>query len=473
MTAVAALGAEARGRGRGGVFWSSLNGAAAVVLPFVVFAAFARLLTPAVFAQFALALACLELLKTFGPLGLYDVLVAHGEDERDYHATAGLLLLGGAGAAMAAYGAVVLASALLFRTAISAVALLMMPKILFDCALLQPQAVLVRRGEVRRLGSRSLVAGSVSGAAGLGLGVAVSAPLGLAAYYLLNSAVTFAMTVAGTGALVRPRWHGACFRAMRRQGLWASGVRLSAAANNYFDQILIGFSFAPLAIGAYNLGKRIEMISMSMASSLSQILWQAVFARAPVERRGDEIGKALASVALVCGVPVMALVVVGERAVPLLFGAKWASAAPVVMWLGLSGLARAMGSVAGAVCTVTRRNGQLLVLSVSAAVMNCAIILGCARFGLEVAAAALAGRNLLHALVMLAMLRELRGRVAGLVLREFAGPLAVVLAVMWGAGQLANGLPALGGAAWRDFAWVALVGGCGALAGLGLLGRRI
>lgn len=461
------------GGGRMGVFWSSLNGAGSVVLPFLVFAAFAHLLAPEVFAQFGLALACAELLKTLGPMGLYDVLVAHDERETEVHQTASAVFLGGALVVMGGYCGVLALVQPLFHMAIAPVAYLLVFKILFDYLLFQPQAVLVRRGEVRRLGMRSLVAGAIAGAAGLAIGVLVSPLPGLVIYYVLLAAITLGMTVWGTGAVARPEYSARAFASMRRQTLWASGVRFSGGANSYFDQIIVGYSFPALALGMYNVGKRIEVSVMTLASSLSQILWQPGFARAKVDHREHEVARALSSVALVCGVPVLALAVTAKQAVPLLFGPHWGAASTVVALLAISGLARAVNSVGGAMCTVTSRNGLLLALSLAAAAMNFAIILGFARFGLEMATGLLAARNFLQAGVTLGLLPELRRQVPKLLLLNFVGPLVVVLAVMLLAARMSELLPGPTTPTLYALWHVGLVGCSGAVAGLLLLLRRI
>lgn len=465
--------AAARGGGRGGVFWSSLNGAGSVILPFGVFAAFAHLLSPVEFAHFGLALACAELLKTIGPMGLYDVLIAHGEDEVEFHRTAAAVFLIGALMVMAVFAIVLVVSDSLFHIRLTGIAHLLGLKILFDYLLLQPQAVLVRRGDVRRLGLRSLVAGIISGVGGLAMGLAFSPLFGLAAYYVLSAGITLAMTVTGTGAMMRPGFFPHCFAQMRKQAVWSSGVRFAGGVNSYLDQLVIGRTFSALSLGQYNLGKRMEVSIMTLASSLSQILWQPAFARARIDQRQDELGKALASVALVCGVPVLALAVTADRAVPVLFGRHWAGAAPVVALLALSGLARAINSVGGAMFAVTSRNGMLLWLSLLAAGMNFLIIIGFAPYGLVFTATAIVVRNFLHALLTMSLLAEVRPAVPRLVFANLLAPLGLVLALMLALSRAMAWLPAPAEPLLNDLYAIAVVAGGGAVAGLLLLLRRI
>jgi len=459
--------------GRKGVFWSSLNGVGSVVIPFAVFSAFAHILAPAELAQFGVALACAELLKSLGPMGLYDVLIAHDESEREVHRTAAAVFLAGALAVSAVFVLAIAGSGWLLNMRITPLVDLLVLKILFDYLLLQPQAVLVRRGEVRRLGVRGLAAGAVSGAAGLAVGFMVAPLLGFAIYYVLLSAMTLAMTAIGTGSAAMPAFSGGCFRALRRQAALASGTRFSGGLNSYLDQIVIGHSFAPLAVGMYNVGKRIEVSIITLASSLSQILWQPTFARVGPDERADEAGRAFASVALICGVPVLALLVTAKQSVPLLFGAHWADAAMVVGLLGLSGLARALNGVGGAVFTVTSRNGTLLGLSLMGAMTNVAIIVLSSRFGLEITVALVAARNFFHGLLTLSLLAELRARVPVLLFANFVLPLAVVLATMFGLQHIVAWLPQPPDGALRDLYQVAVIGGGGLAVGLLLLLKRI
>ncbi|MDE1914559.1 MAG: oligosaccharide flippase family protein [Sphingomonadales bacterium] len=458
---------------RGAVFWSSLNGVAAVGLPFVVFAGFARLMAPAQFALVAVALAVLEMLKTLAPQGLYDVLVTHDEGERTYHEAAAAILLSAALVVMVTFWGVLAISQSVFGMVMPAPAYWLGLKVLFDLALLQPQAAMVRRAEIRRLSTRSLYSGVIGALIGMGVGLGVSPIGGLVSFYVIQSLVTFLATIWGAKVMARPEYHDAPARDMMGQALRASGVRVAAGGNNYLDQVLAGRMFLPAVVGQYNLGKRIEIVSVTLASSMAQIVWQPGFAVSGESGRRDAIARGVASVALVCGLPAGMFAVLAPVAVPFVFGAHWAAAAPVAAALALSGVVRALGSVAGAVLTVTRRNGTLLAISVAGLIGNVALIVVTAPYGIFTTAVAILGRSVLLCMVQYAALCEVGRGLMGIVFTHFVLPLACTM-VICQCGRL--------GAAWllagetgvlRNFIELAISGGAGALVGVPWLLRKI
>ncbi|MEJ2459624.1 MAG: oligosaccharide flippase family protein, partial [Novosphingobium sp.] len=385
---------------KGGVFWSTVNGGASVLLPFAVFAGFARMMTPSELSLVLLAVAMLQLLEAFGPQGIYDVLLLYREDQQRYYRTAGTLFLGGGVILAFVYMAGIAFSAWILGKQLPLVLLVLALKVVFDYALFQPQAVLVKRGAVRRLGMRGLAAGLGAGASGLLVAMVTTPIVGLTAYYLLQSAVAFLMTAFGTGSLIRPGWDGQAAAEMAQQGARASGVRLSAAVSNYLDQLLVGSMMAGALVGAYNLGKRLEVVSMTIGSSFSQFLFQPTFVNAEPGQRVAHIGRGMAAITLVCGVPSVLLAVFHNEAVPLVFGSQWAGAALTAALLTGSGYVRAIGGVAGALYTVTGRNGRLLALSAFGAATNMLMIVIFARFGVLWAAGAVLVRNSVQTVFM-------------------------------------------------------------------------
>lgn len=418
-------------RPKGGVFWSTVNGGASVILPFLVFAAFTRMMPPPELAQVMLAIAMLELLKTCGPQGIYDVLLVYSEGQHQYYRTAAALFIGAGVLIALAFSIGVFLSASLLRTALPCSLHLLALKIVFDFALFQPQAILVRRGAMQRLGSRGLTAGLLAGAGGLALAAMTEPLLGLVAYYVLQSFVTLLLTVAGTRALVRPQWNRQAAREMAGQGARASGVRLAAGASNYLDQLLIGTMLVGAQTGMYNLGKRLEIVSMTIGSSFSQLLFQPTFAKANHEDRFLYIARGIAAISLVCGVPTILLAIFHRQAVPLVFGQQWSAASLTVALLAGSGFVRAVGGVAGALFTVTSRNGRLLALSVFAAATNMLMIVVFAPLGVEWAAGAILVRNSLQAVGGLALTHEAKGNVARLLTKNCVLPLAATGAAAW------------------------------------------
>lgn len=457
---------------RGGVFWSTVSGGAAVLLPFAVFMAFARMMAPGELSLVMLAVALLELIKAFGPQGIYDVLLTYDEGDRRHYRSASAIFLGAGVGLGAVYCLLVALSGWVLKTALPPLMLVLALKLLFDYAVMEPQAVLVRRMAMRRLGSRSLIAGILAGLCAILLGWAITPIAGLAAYYVLQSVITFLMTAVRTDSWAWPLLDRPAIREMAGEGARASGVRLTAAASNYLDQLVLAAVLLPGAVGFYNLGKRLEVVAITLGSSFSQLLFQPTFAKARPEERLGYMARGIAAISLVCGVPVVVLDLYHGLAVPFLFGPQWGEAATVVALLATSGLARALGGVSGALFTVTGRNGRLLTIGAVGAASNIAIILIFARFGIVWAALAISVRNIAQTFAMFALTRDATGHILRLFFYNCFLPLggAAIAAIV--AGQLA--IAAVGTAGSLPTFLVLAAAGSGAFAvGLLLLRKRL
>jgi O-antigen/teichoic acid export membrane protein len=425
---------------RSGALWSMVNGGAAVIIPFAVFVLFARMMSPSALSPILLAVAMLEVVKACGPQGVYDVVMRYPEtDRRHYESAAALFLASGIGLA-AIFCVLVLVSPSVLTIPLPPVLMLLGLKIVFDYLVMQPQAVLARRMAFRRLGSRGLTAGIISGVGGLAIAALVSPVLGLASYYVLQSLVIFLMTAIGTGATMAPRLDGPAMREMAAEGARASGVRLTAVGFNYLDQLMLGTMILPAQLGLYNLGKRIEVVAITIVSSFGQMMFQPIFATADPAHRAPHLGRGIAAISLVCGVPLVVLALHARIAVPFIFGAQWLPAATVVALLGLGGFARAVGGVAGALLTVSGRNALLLRIGFWAAGISVVLIVGLARFGVEAVAAGILARNILFSWIQFHVTGDAKGRLLGLFMRNCFLPLIAVAVTSVAAGLAAAAL---------------------------------
>jgi PST family polysaccharide transporter len=148
-----------------------------------------------------------------------------------------------------------------------------------------------------------------------------------------------------------------------------------------------------VSVAYFNLGKRIEATFITMINSLVGILFQPMFARRHHDA-GDEVLRRSAAVStLVCGVPAVIFFVGSLPIVQVVFGPQWVNAAPVAAVLALSGFARAIGFVPGALMSVSGHNRELLITSTVSTVSGAALVAGLASFGIVWCAAALAVKN--------------------------------------------------------------------------------
>ncbi len=412
-----------------GSIWSSCNAAAAVLLPFGIFVAFARLLPVADIGLVALAVACAELLKTCGLPGLYEAMLCQPHDTARMQQTALAVLLTAGAVLTVGFVALILA----LSDAVPGIAGHRLPlslvglRILLDLAGLQPQANLAQRLQYRRMAVRSVVANLAAGAAGLGLASWGDALWGLVAYQVLQPAITLAVTVAGTRALARPVFHRDCWRLMRREASWASAVRLVASANNSLDQILIADLIGPVRLGYFNLAKRVEVTFVTVSQSFVGILFQPLFAAATPGQRGPALQRALALTLLVCGLPAAVFVVNSRAVIGLAFGPRWQPAAAVAAVLAISGCVRALGSVHGALLSISGRNRAVLVVASVAALAGVAAVVVGARFGLLACSLGLLAKNAGSSFWQARLTRQDAPGIARFYLVQIVAPFALML----------------------------------------------
>jgi PST family polysaccharide transporter len=378
-----------------GAAWSVLNALGGVALPFIVFIAFARWLSPAQVGVAVLATSLAEIVKAFGAPGLYEALLQQGPGAHRHHQTAlaVLLILGTCLTAVFAGLLVVLGW---FQPSVAEAGWpldVIGLRILFDLATTQPQAALAQRLSFGRMASRSIVANVGSGLLG-GLVALCGRPFdGLIIYLTTQSVLIFVTTAVGTGVLVRPRLWRDCIADLRREAFAASIVRLVAAANNYLDQIVVAGIIGSARLAFFNLGKRVETTFITAAASFSTILFQPLFSLQATEARASGLRNGLAMLTVICGAPAAFMVTNAPGVIHVVFGARWAEAAPVAAILACSGFARALGSVHGALLSVSKRNHPLMWVTSVSATSGIGLVVALSPFGIAAVATGLALKN--------------------------------------------------------------------------------
>lgn len=380
-----------------GVVWSSINAGGGVLLPFGLFIFFARHLAPEDVGVIVFASALVEIIKAFGLPGLYEALLQQPKGELAYHETAAaMLLLAGASLVVVYAGAIAILGHVMPGVGAHEWLLDMLGlRILLDLATVQPQAALARSLSYGRLAVRSIIANLGAGALGV-LFVLYGQPLdGLACYQLGQSALIFLTTATGAGVCAWPRFSRPHMARMRREAVAASVVRLVAASNNYFDQIVVAAGIGSALVAYFNLAKRVEMTFITTASSFSGILFQPLFAIQDTEARGAALHRGLAVLGLVCGVPCVFFVVNAQAVVSLAFGARWQPAASMAALLAVGGFIRALGSVHGALMSVSGRNSQLMLITGVMAIIGILVVIAAGRFGSLAIGAGLVLKNII------------------------------------------------------------------------------
>jgi teichuronic acid exporter len=421
-----------------GVAWSAINAAAGVLLPFVLFIFFARHLSPADVGIVMLASAIAEIIKAFGLPGLYEALLQQSRETRVFHETAlAVLLVAGVGLLIVYIAVITVLGDFMPGVGAHRLVLdLLGLRILCDLATIQPQAALAQSLAYGRLAVRSIMANLGAGAIGVALTLYGQPFTALAAYLAGQSVLIFLTTAIGSGILVRPRFVRANMAAMTREAFAASVVRLVAAINNYLDQIILASSIGSLVLAYFNLAKRVEMTFITAASSFSGILFQPTFSARASDARCIALRRGLAVLGFICGVPCVFFIVNANSVVTLAFGPDWVPAAAVAAVLAASGFIRALGSVHGALLSVSGHNRQLMWVTGVSAASGIAVVVAGAPFGLIAVAIGLAFKN---ATIVVWMARLTRGSLPNPLITYLLGivlPVIVMLVASMGVATL-------------------------------------
>jgi teichuronic acid exporter len=432
--------------------WSTLNAAASVLLPMLVFAFFAHIVPVSEVGVIAVGLAWIEMIKVFTPQGFYEQLISHRSDH-DTHESVLAVLLFSSIASYFIYLPIIWLSGLWRQgdpQLFPALSLLGV-KLVCDVVVLQPQAMLVQELKLRRIALRVVWANLGAGATGAL--IALRSPLfGLVGYYVCQTLLVLIMTTISPDRVAWPRLRPALLRPLVRNAGYASGVRLVAAMNNYFDQILLSNFVTIGRLAQYNVAKRVETTLITGSSAFQGVLYQPLFSATSAGGREALLRRCIRTLNILFGVPVIVFALNSGLIVTTVFGRQWAPAAGLAAIMALSGLARAYGSIHGALLSVTQRNrGQMAVTFVSCATWVAAV-LAVHKQGLAVVALTLLARNVLVSLMFARLTRNDMSQPLLRYTTDCFAPLAMLAAIGWASSwavRLAVG--PRGAAAWEAF----------------------
>ena len=238
---------------------------------------------------------------------------------------------------------------------------------------------------------------------------------------------------------------------MLRYGRGIVAVNLLAAVVHHADLVVVGRMLGPTALGLYHVASKVPEMSITMVMwAVSRVLFPTL-ARARREGRGAA-GTYLAALrygSLVTIPAAVALALLAEPLVLVLFGPGWTAAAPVLRALAVAAGLRSIGTQAGDVLKAAGRPGLLAALGGLRAALLLAALVVAAPAGPAAVAWAVAAVTGMTMLVNLAV----AGRVGGIASRD------VVVAVR---GSVLAGA-AVGAVLW---AWTSFIGGANGPVGL-------
>ncbi len=366
---------ETRVKFLSGAVWSGVNAIASVLLPLFMFFYFARLTPPWQVGVIAYALAWVEVVKMFAPLGIYEALLA-ADDDGPLAGPAATLMAVCGGVGYLLYAGLIAVS-ILWMPAIGNLywlALALGSRMVFDLLSVQPQVTLARSLKFRGLASRSLFGNLAASLIGLGASAFVQPVVALTVYYVVQAMVGYVATVLSARSWARFTLNWTPLRSIARTAFLATQVRSLATIINYADQLIAGSFVSPAVIAWYNAGKRMEIAEFTAASSFSSVLFQPLFARAADQDISERFQRSLMLITLFCGVPAVVLAVNAKLVIGTVLGPQWLGAAPLVAALAIAGLGRAVGGVHGAYMSVNGLNAVLRNRAIASALAGAVIV---------------------------------------------------------------------------------------------------
>jgi len=284
----------------------------------------------------------------------------------------------------------------------------------------------------RVLAVRDLIANAVGGALGITLALRGAGVWSLVAVSLASATVGSALLWYITAW--RPARSQVSLAAMR--DLWGFsanilGFNLFKALAQNVDRLVVGRLLGTASVGYYTLAVRLVLQPIGVVvGALGVYLFPRV-ARVQDDRpRAQSEYRRVFRLAIAATVPISAgAVTVGPALVSWLLGPAWDPVAPVLAWLGIVGLCRALFSPAGQVLKALGRPDWMLGWSVVITGLTIAAVYAGAPWGLPGVAAGVAVAHAAGVPVILTMVHRLGGLSAWEHARAGAGTMAAGVAL--------------------------------------------
>ena len=444
---------------------SFLNGIATRVGTLGIGIALARVIGPADFGIYAVALLALTAALSFNELGVSLAIVRWPDDPRAIAPTVATISLG-ASACIAAAGYLVAPSfaSAMGEPAATNIVRVMALSVLVSGAVATPAALMQRQfmQEKRMLVDQvNTWGGAITS---LVLAIGGMGAMSLAVGRIAGSAAAMILFVRFSPQPFRLGFDRAVVARLLRFGVPLAGASIVVFAIGFSDQLVAGHVLGSTALGFYVLAYNLSSWPVQMFSLPLRNVAPPTFAR--LQHEPAAMRRTLRSiVGLLAAITFPICLVLAGAAEPLIrfvYGAAWTPAASALVWLGILAAFRILFELAYDYLVVVGVSRSILALQlVTLAALVPALIVGAHAFGIAGAAAA----QVVVAGVVALPLYLLLFRRAGVPVRTVLGRLWLPVLIAAGAGLSAMGLAR---ALPSDIAAIVLAGlvGLAALAGL-------
>ncbi|HEY0636041.1 MAG TPA: lipopolysaccharide biosynthesis protein [Pseudonocardiaceae bacterium] len=328
-----------------GALWSLVNTVVlrlGTVLSGIVLA---RILAPADYGVFAVALVAVTLLQAFNELGVSLAVVRWQRDVREFAPTVMTIAIVSSGLLYAGtyFLAPAFCAAMGSPDAVGVLRVLCIAVVLDGVAVV-PAAVLNREFLQRRRFASDMASFVTGTGLTIALALAGLGPMSFAIGRIAGNLASIACYLSLTPVKVWPGWNPALARELLRFGLPLAGSSLLVLSITNVDQIVVGVLSDDATLGFYLIAFNVSSWPMTVFSEAARRVSLAGFSRL-VDDPPALQAALTRGLGLLMAMAVPAAVMLGAYAEPLLvfvYGAKWAPAAVALQLLAALGLLRVL-----------------------------------------------------------------------------------------------------------------------------------
>lgn len=416
-----------------GIFWSAVQRGGNQAIAFLIFLALSRLLEPEAFGLVALATIFTSFVQLFVDQGFSLAIVQFPEIERAHLDTAfwTAVMVGCSMAAVGVASSDIIAGFFDEPELAPVIVWLSLDLILLSLSSTQ-RACLLRDMDFKGLATRTLVATSVGGVAGIGAAFA-----GFGVYSLVIKTIVIHLV----GAIVlwnisdwRPgfRFSRQHFRALFKFGSNITANNILIFLSKQADNFLIGRFMGATALGYYSIAYNFVQMLLDLFVTTSTSVTISTFSRLQEDREEmrHAFYKATRYSSLIAFPAFIGVSLLSPILVPALFGQKWLASVPVMQVLALMGLIYPIAIFNTQVLVAAGKPSWRLTIMIVYAIVDVIGFVIAVRWGIIAVAVALVLRMFLLSPLSYFAVHKILKIDFGVYFRQLLAPLAGTLALV-------------------------------------------
>lgn len=326
-----------------GALWSLLNNVVLRLGVLVSGIALARILSPADYGVFAVALVAMTLLQAFNELGVSLALVRWERDVREFAPTAMTIAVASSSAlyAITFFAAPAFCAAMGSPSAVGVLRVLCLAVVLDGIAVV-PAAILNREFMQARRFLTDFASFSVSTSITITMALNDFGPMSFAVGQIAGNVVSVTIYLFLCPVKIKPGWDRTIAKDLIAFGLPLAGSSLLVLSVTNVDKIAIGAMTDEVTLGLYLMAFNQSSLPLQVFSEAARRVSLAGFSRLLEDRRKLEDSLARgAGLLMAATIPVCVLLACyAEPMLSFVYGEKWTPAAQALQILAVLGLLR-------------------------------------------------------------------------------------------------------------------------------------